>query len=158
MGRRTVQGFAWMVFPDANPPDDETQPGRPFNEDVSEGGDMPPGVIDFWPLSAEMGLEDERTGVSLLVVTETPDPPPINNTYRVTPAELEEGYEPIGGLVRLVRLKGKRTTERGVIQEWVLEADDDTSLVGPEDRAGRTAGERDAPGSGNPASGGADTQ
>ena len=95
-----------------------------------------------------MGLEDERSGVSLLVVTENAEPPPVNPTYVAAPAEVGVGDEAGGGLVRVVAVVGKRPTEQGEILECELEAEDDTSALSPDDISGRGAGGREAPGAG----------
>src|SRR3712207_4740347 len=107
MATRTVRGFAWMVYPDAHPAEERTEAGRPFAGQAAEG-ELPPGVVDFWPESASLGLEDDRTGATLLVVTSAPEPPRLNVTYKAMPAQLVEGYETEGGLARLLRLIGSR--------------------------------------------------
>ena len=133
MERRTAEGFAWLVYPNAVPPGDETHPGLPFPGEAARGGDLPPGIVDFWPVSAELGLEDDRSGVSALVVTDTPDPPRIERTYKAAPAALYEGYQAGGGLVRVTRVLRTAEGPHGVLRECEFDVGDETpDLLAPE--------------------------
>ena len=102
----------------------DTEPGLPFEGDPKEA----PGVVDFWPLETEFGLQNARSGVSLLVVTGSPTPPTVRPTYAARPAELNPGERYSGGLVRLARVVGG--AGEGV-RECEFEAEDDrpTNLV-----------------------------
>jgi hypothetical protein len=124
MARRTVQGFAWIVYPDAQPPNDRFHPGLPFGGQDGRGGELPPGVKDFWPMPMGFGLENDRTGATDLVVTEGPEPPRVHAGYKVAPAELDEGLAIGGGLVRLARVIGRRETEWGTVRECAFDVDE----------------------------------
>jgi len=115
-----VRGFAWIVYPNAQPPNDRFHPGLPFG---TEAG-VPPGVKDFWPISAEFGLEDDQSGATDLVMTEAASPPPVPAGYKVAPARLDEGSAIGGGLVRVARVLGTRETDSGSVRECEFEVDE----------------------------------
>ncbi|HEX8198948.1 MAG TPA: hypothetical protein VF590_00570 [Isosphaeraceae bacterium] len=118
MARRTVQGFAWLVYPDARTPDDRFHPGLPF-----EAG-RPPGVLDFWPMPTGFGLETAQSGATDLVVTEGPESPRVPAGYKTAPAQLDEGFSIGGDLVRLARILGTRDAEGGPLSECLFEVDE----------------------------------
>ncbi|MBX6315645.1 MAG: hypothetical protein IRY99_22435 [Isosphaeraceae bacterium] len=124
MAQRTVRGFAWLVYPRADPTADHFEPGRPF-----EGEELPPGVIDFWPADTDFGLGNERSGDTLLVITKAPEAPRVRATYKAAPLPLTEGYQAGGGLVRLRRILGEREIGGERVQEGEFEADEDLPIA-----------------------------
>src|SRR5437660_357313 len=72
----------------------------------------------------QCGMENDRSGAAFLVLTAGPTAPPVRETYEARPADLHEGDQWDGGLVRVARVVGSREAGAGAVAECVLEVDE----------------------------------
>jgi hypothetical protein len=121
--RRTVMGFAWLVFP--ADPDDPELSGYPLFLD-NDGKPITAGVVFTCPVEpTDPGIVVDREGATFLILTETLAPPPIEPGWDSAPAKIRGGFQAEQGEVLLKAVAGALRSSKGLVLRCELEVADE---------------------------------